>query len=564
MGGSGNKFSEVMESRTRLVSTVLGVYAAVGGLLSFAGWAFGVRRLVDWDGSGIAIQPNTCIAITLFGFSVLLIRRHGPAAALLAVAGGAIGALSLFQNIFHVDLGVNTVLTFGRPWDVQGTVYPALMGVPASISFTLLGAAVVLLTRESLKARGVAIGVLMLPLALSLLSITGYIFGATPLTTIPRLTAIALQTATFVLAVSLGALATRHDHAPMRLMVEDGPAGILVRRAVPAIVLVPIALGFLRIAGEEAGLFGLSFGTAARSVIETILMLGLLFWTARLISAATANTNEVMAALRTSETELRSARDDLEERVAARTQELARSNVALLDEAERRVVVEQKRIELLRRLITGQEAERQRIGRDIHDHLGQRLTALRLQLESLKAAMQDDPSGQTARFRVETLDELARILDAEVSYLAWELRPTVLDQFGLVETLRLFVDEWSKQFGVSAEFQTVKLDGMAFDKETETHLYRITQEALHNVAKHASAKSVAVQLARQPEGVSLVIEDDGCGFTVNGSPKGSGTGGLGLVGMRERAELIGGDLQIESERGTGTTLFVRVPLNGRH
>ncbi len=265
-------------------------------------------------------------------------------------------------------------------------------------------------------------------------------------------------------------------------------------------------------------------------------------------------------AQRESEERLRVLNETLKEKVAERTAELAETYAAYQEEAELRVREEQNRIEILRRLVTGQEAERERIGRDIHDHVGQRLTALRLQLESLKTEMKTDPGSKSVAQRVETLDELAQSLDADLSHLAWELRPTALERFGLIEALRLLVKEWSKQCGVPARFEATNLRDLSLGKNVETHLFRITQEALNNIAKHARAANVDIHLTNNVGTVSLIIEDDGCGFTNSDKAQRNRLlSGLGLTGMQERAQLIGGSFEINSRKGNGTTIFVRIP-----
>ena len=254
---------------------------------------------------------------------------------------------------------------------------------------------------------------------------------------------------------------------------------------------------------------------------------------------------------------MQEAHDQLEMRVAQRTRELAESNAALIQEIEQRAVAEKQRIDLLGRLVTSQEFERRRIARDLHDQLGQRLTALRLKIASLK-----EVSGANSLFadRVERLQEIGERLDAEVSFLAWELRPSTLDDLGLVDAVGAYVKEWSRHYEIAAEFHTSGLSGARFERDVETHLYRVTQEALNNTAKHAGAKQVSVLLEKMAENLVLIIEDDGKGFdpaaenvaTVSG-------GGLGLTGMGERAALIGGEIEIESAPGNGTTIYVRVP-----
>ncbi|MEO7539898.1 MAG: PAS domain-containing sensor histidine kinase, partial [Pyrinomonadaceae bacterium] len=257
--------------------------------------------------------------------------------------------------------------------------------------------------------------------------------------------------------------------------------------------------------------------------------------------------------------ELQRAHEELEERVTERTTELVASNDALVNEMDERAEVEAQRSDLLRRLVSSQEMERQRIARDLHDQLGQRLTALRLKIASL-----NEVTGQPELLatRIERLQEIAERLDSEVSFLAWELRPSALDDLGLSEAIGAFVNEWSRNYEIAADFRSTRLLHERLDRDLETHLYRITQEALNNISKHAFANHVSVLLESREKEVLLIIEDNGVGFEVGnaGRPRESGKG-LGLLGMRERASLVGGAVEIESAPGKGATIYVRVPFS---
>jgi PAS domain S-box-containing protein len=255
---------------------------------------------------------------------------------------------------------------------------------------------------------------------------------------------------------------------------------------------------------------------------------------------------------------LQRAYDEMESRVLERTRELASMNETLMREISERHTAERQKIELLKRLVSGQEVERRRIARDLHDHLGQRLTALRLKLASLREATagNEDLYGRATR-----LQQIAELIDSEVSFLAWELRPSTLDELGLIDAMGAFVKEWSKHYEINAEFHSAGLGDARLDREAETHLYRITQEALNNIYKHANAKNVSVLIERAGNQVVLIVEDDGGGFTqAEAQRHRKSNRGLGLAGMRERADLIGGTLEIESEVGKGTTIYVRIPL----
>ena len=221
---------------------------------------------------------------------------------------------------------------------------------------------------------------------------------------------------------------------------------------------------------------------------------------------------------------------------------------------------ERARTELLAHLVFVQEDERRRIARDMHDQFGEQLTAL-----SLRIALLRDACGERADLanHVAALAEIAERLDRDVDQLVWELRPTALDDLGLRAALANYIQEWSERSGIAAELHTSGLLDERLASEVETALYRIAQEALNNAAKHSRASRVEVILERRPDCVLLILEDDGVGFAE--AEGGKARQGYGLVGMRERAALVGANLEIESTPGKGTTILVRiaVPLGVR-
>jgi two-component system sensor histidine kinase UhpB len=225
-----------------------------------------------------------------------------------------------------------------------------------------------------------------------------------------------------------------------------------------------------------------------------------------------------------------------------------------------------ERDELRRRLMQAQEDERLRLARELHDQTGQTLTAAMLELKGLEIQY-----NEAGRHRIRTLRERMEEIGKSLHRIARELRPASIDELGLNTALANYVSEWSQQFGIPADFHRggdVDLDSLTDEKRTA--IYRVVQEALTNIAKHArEATSVSVVVGRTGSTVQLTIEDNGRGFDIatlngnglTGNATGKGRRGLGVAGMRERLALIGGELEIESSIGVGTTVFARIPAD---
>jgi signal transduction histidine kinase len=205
----------------------------------------------------------------------------------------------------------------------------------------------------------------------------------------------------------------------------------------------------------------------------------------------------------------------------------------------------------LRRVVEAQELERRRLARELHDETGQALTSILLGLKALEEKVDDTDSRAAAA----ELRELVVATLQDVRRLAVELRPSALDDFGLVAALERLTASISEQTGIAIDFEPA-LTTDRLPEEVETALYRIVQESLTNVVKHAKARNVSVLLALKDGAVKAMIEDDGGGF----DPAERTGEGFGLVGMRERLALLGGRLEIESSDGAGTTVAAEVPL----
>jgi PAS domain S-box-containing protein len=234
------------------------------------------------------------------------------------------------------------------------------------------------------------------------------------------------------------------------------------------------------------------------------------------------------------------------------------SFTALVDVTERKLLerereqIVRERAALTSRLLAIQEDERLRIARNLHDDLGQQVTALRLKVEEIASAPLSDGSEDA----IGKIREMLHEFDRRLHFVASELRPAALD-LGIVTTLAQFVREWSATFGVQATFHSAGIDRGTLAAQVETHLYRIAQEALNNTAKYAAASQATVLLTRRDDGIVLMIEDDGCGFDLEAARRSGQC--LGLLGMRERAQIVGGRLEVETGPGSGTAVFVHVP-----
>jgi signal transduction histidine kinase len=235
--------------------------------------------------------------------------------------------------------------------------------------------------------------------------------------------------------------------------------------------------------------------------------------------------------------------------------QIAALQTARLQEAERR---EALRGELLKRVVEAQEAERQRIGRELHDETGQSLTAIGLGLRGTSETFKQDPVKaaqqlhQLERLTAQSLEELQRLIA--------NLRPSHLDDLGLGAALRWYSSEIQKRTPININ---VEISGNAqqLPSEVKTALFRIAQEALTNTVKHAQAKNVQVSLIFGDGQVTVQVSDDGCGFN-EAQPSPSGRVSFGLEGMRERATLLGGVCHIYSEPRQGTLVEVTIPYQG--
>lgn len=212
---------------------------------------------------------------------------------------------------------------------------------------------------------------------------------------------------------------------------------------------------------------------------------------------------------------------------------------------------------LSERIINAQEEERNRIARNLHDDTAQAISAIIIQLEQLESMV--PPGEEVLANRLAAARRLASNTLEDIRKIIWDLRPTILDDLGLVPAIRWYTRFALEQYGISIEFdlaETVRLDS-----HLETLLFRVTQEAVSNILRHANAKQVTIRLYQENERMCLEIEDDGQGFDV-GLVVGDAVyrKKVGLLGIQERVSLVSGEVNIESKPGKGTHLHICVPI----
>jgi signal transduction histidine kinase len=226
--------------------------------------------------------------------------------------------------------------------------------------------------------------------------------------------------------------------------------------------------------------------------------------------------------------------------------------VELDQETRRRRAAEVDRAQLLERLVTAHEEERSRISRELHDEMGQKLSALIFGLDRIVG---DSPRDDRGARDLGALRDVAGGLLDDVHAVAFQLRPPALTDLGLHGALSGLVDAWRTQCEVAIDL-FCEID-TRLSPVVETTLFRVVQEALTNIRKHAGASSVSVLVRRNGEGIRLVVDDDGRGFSPD---EGQSPEKLGLRGMRERVQTVGGSLEFESIPGKGTSVVVSIPV----
>ncbi|HEV2765016.1 MAG TPA: histidine kinase, partial [Pyrinomonadaceae bacterium] len=395
------------------------------GCAVLGGWLLDVPLLKTILPGMPAMVPNTAACFVLSGVG-LWARQPGrtrrvykTVALACAFLLMSLGGLTLAEYAFGVDLGVDRLLLRSAHAG-DATRLPGRMSPHTSLSFLLSGAALAFAT-PALR-RGIALSQLLaLAVGLvALLALVGYTYSITYLYGISPQTGMALHTALTFVALSAGLLLTHPHRAPVSVFTSRNVGGMVARRLLAAAVGVPLLLGWLTVFGQRVGLFDQSLGSSLLVVGSVVTFSSLVWYTARLLDRVDVRRGRAEAARR----------------------------------------------HMLRRLVAAQEEERARLSRELHDKMGQHLTALALGLEVHGA----EPS-RASEESLRRLHQLAESLSQEVRDLAWELRPPELDHLGLKDALACYAEQWSRRSGVAVDFVSTGDDGPRLTPEAETALY---------------------------------------------------------------------------------------------
>ncbi|HYG76443.1 MAG TPA: PAS domain-containing protein [Planctomycetota bacterium] len=293
----------------RQVVVLAGGYALIGGLVTLIGWVIGSDRLKDWVSAGVTMKANAAICAASLGLSILCLvqfRQRGLAR-FCASLPIAIGLLTLLEHLFNVNFGIDTLL-FDEAAGSGATAAPGRMGPPASASYTLIGIAL-LGASGGQKGRRTGAILALVTLAISTLSLIGYIFRAEPLYMLPHLTGIAFQTASIIASLSIAVCALIPDAGIAHALTGNDLGALMFRRLLPPIIIVSIIVGWLRLQGQYLELYDIAFGTAARTLLELILLVGLLWITALSLRRVDMDRRQVQDAFESASAELQQILD---------------------------------------------------------------------------------------------------------------------------------------------------------------------------------------------------------------------------------------------------------------
>jgi signal transduction histidine kinase len=470
------------------------------------------------------MAPNSALCLIAVSLAVLL---RGSRLEAVSKASGLFaflfGLATLLEYILHMDFGIDRIFMASKlgVWTARN-VFTGRIAPNSALAFCLLGSS--FLVPVARLGRTTVSELLTVPvLWISFLSVVGYAYGAESLYGISYYSTMALQTAFCLGLLSVAMLVKNSDTGIVELLLADDEGGMAARRLLLATVIILPVMGWIGLWAQWRGWFDIQFGTAILIIVTVMVFSFVIFQIAFTLHDLTRKRTLAEESLLRSHAQLESL-------VETRTSALRR---------------------LSTRLMQLQDEERRRIARELHDGLGQHLTALAIELDGMK--------GKPTSEGVAGCRELVDHAIVEIRTLSYLLHPPLLDEVGFASAAAWYVEGFAKRSGVEVSIDLPQ-DMMRLPDMVEIGLFRILQEALTNIHRHSGSRRAEVRVQMGPGTTLLSIRDSGKGIPedVLLRWKETGAAGVGLTGMRERVEELGGKLEISSS-GQGTTLTVLLP-----
>lgn len=520
----------------RFASRVMLPLAALIGLTGLVGWIFRLPTLRAWVPWGVSTPFIATIFFPTLSASAWLLCTAQTISTVRRKAALVMSATVLLLTLISLlEVTGLTPRLLPRPFGTPGL--PEL----AHPGWLLLSTALLLrawhMERLARASQWLVVASLVVPW-----------FGLVDNLALPEsVTGIPFQGALALLVLGLGVLFAEPQNGPMRVFVSSGPAGVALRVMCPVLLLGPIVLTGLRIAGERRVFFTRWEGLLTELAILTFGFLTILYLLAYRLEAMDVRRHFAEDAMRESFDELR-----------RHQQELAAANKLLEEKYHVEQAMERSLSQLSAQLITLRDEERRKIARDLHDSTGQQLSALSLELFALQGATRKLTPEERANLQqgIDLTDQVSR----ELRTMSYLLHPPLLDEAGLASALQWLVEGFQKRSGIETSLE-IPIGFPRLAADTELALFRVVQESLTNVHRHSGSRTALVRLNPHNGGLRLSVTDFGRGFPQEllDNQAQSGKAGVGLRGMRERIRQLGGSLELACD-GTCSTLSVSLPL----
>jgi len=540
--------------RIRIWSRILAGIAALQGAAALVGWAVGNEMLKGAYASNINIKTNTAIALLLSGLSLLLLARRPPRNAfrtwlgrILAVAVIVIGLATLSEHVFGWNLGIDEYL-FPEGAGIAATQSPNRMGPPASICFSLLGAALLLLDWRTRSGKAPSQYLPLAALVIAFLPFLGYVYGDHDLYGVAKYTAIALSTAICLILLSLAVIFARCDAGPARLLAAEDAGGIVVRRLLPATIIIPIALGWLRLVVQDLGLYEAQFGTSLLTLTFIGVFSVLIWWNGAALSRLSAARERAEAAERELSARLLIALDG-ERDARERAEKANRTKDEFLATLSHELRTPLNAILGWAQVLAHKERRDQDLDRG---------------LEAIERN-----SRLQARL-IEDLLDMSRIVSGKIRL---DFREVALDQ--IVEAALVAIAPSASAKGVTVGRGEIDPAVRPIHGDSE-RIHQILWNLLSNAVKFTPPGGTArVSLRRADSGVEIIVSDNGIGIPPAlltkvfdqflqadaSTTRRQGGLGLGLSIARSLAKLHGGSITAASDgEGKGASFTVRLPM----